>query len=216
MARGSTSSGVIQANFASFGEISVRFVPSGRVQTKIVKLPPGCDGPKKIVRHEGTFVGTIRFVGENGYTSIDTGEAPGSIGTPSGFLCVRGGPVGDHQRFPTTLRATTTDSDQGFEAALRRRGHVEFSAAEISRIEGVSILRLVVKKARPSDFRFDRDLRTATVAPPAPFSGTATFRRGPKGSRPTWSGSLAVSFPGHPGMPLIGAAFTRLTLMNGF
>ncbi len=70
-------------------------------------------------------------------------------------------------------------------------------------------LRIVAKRSRPSRFRFDRALRTATVVPPAPFSGTATFRRGAKGSVPTWSGSLAVSFPGQPGVPLVGSAFTR-------
>jgi hypothetical protein len=212
---GSTSGEAMQASFGSFGEISVHFVPSGEVRTKIVKLPPHCRGPKKIVRREGTFVGTIKFIGENGYTSIDTDEAAGSLGTPAEFICVKGGPVpipGSHQRIPTILSASAVGSKLGFEAALRRRGQVEFSAGEISKVEGVSILRLVTKRGRSSRFRFDRDLRTATVTPPAPFSGTATFRRGAKGSKPIWSGSLSVSFPGRPGVPLIGAAFTRLTL----
>lgn len=110
------------------------------------------------------------------------------------------------------LSASTTGSKLGFEAALRRRGQVEFSAAEISKVGSVSILRFVAKRTRPSRFRFDRALRTATVAPPAPFSGSATFRRGAKRSGSTWSGSLAVSFPGRSDVPLVGAAFTRLTL----
>ncbi len=58
----------------------MHFVPSGKVQMKIANLPPHCNGPRKIVRREGTFVGTIRFTGENGYTSVDTQEAAGSVG----------------------------------------------------------------------------------------------------------------------------------------
>jgi hypothetical protein len=178
-----------------------------------VELPPGCDGPKKIVRRQGTFVGTIRFVGENGYTSIDLQEAIGSVGTPSEFFCVFGGPIpSGNWRIPTILDASTAKRHLMFEATQLRPGEVEFTAAETSKVDGVSILRLATKTGRPSRFRFDRDLRTATVAPPAPFSGTAMFRRGARRPSQRWSGSLAVSFPGEPNVPLAGDAFTKLTL----
>jgi len=214
-ANGSTSRDAIQASFASFGEISVQFVPSVKVRTKSLKLPPKCEGPKKIVRREGAFVGTIKFTGENGYTSVDALEAAGSVGTPLEFDCVKGVPVpspGSHQRIPTVLNARTSDGRLGFEAALRRRGQVEFSAGEASEVEGISILRSVTKSGRSSRFRFDRDYRTATVSPPAPFSGTAKFERGAEGTKSIWAGSLSVSFPGEPGVPLAGSLFDRLTL----
>jgi hypothetical protein len=212
---GSTSRDAIRADFRAFGEISVQFVPSGKVRERNLKLPPHCDGPKKIVRREGTFVGTIKFTGENDYTSVVATEAAGSVGTPLEFFCVKGGPVtspGSHQRIPTVLSAGMSSGRLGFEAALLRRGRVEFSAGETSEVEGVSILRLVTKSDRSSRFRFDRDYRTATVAPPAPFSGAATFKRGSRGSKSTWSGSLSVSFPGKSDVPLTGTPFTRLSL----
>lgn len=214
-ANGSTSRDAVQADFAAFGEISVQFVPSGKVRERNLKLPPHCDGPKKIVRREGTFVGTIKFIGENDYTSVVATEAAGSVGTPLEFFCVKGGPVtssDSRQRIPTVLNAGMRSGRLGFEAALLRRGRVEFSAGEASEVEGVSILRLVTKSGRSSRFRFDRDYRTATVSPPAPFSGTATFKRGPGRSKSTWSGSLSVSFPGEPDVPLTGNLFNRLTL----
>lgn len=48
---------------------------------------------------------------------------------------------------------------------------------------------------RGRTFAFDRAVRSATVRPPKPFRGSATFQRNPDGTR-SWSGSLGVSLPG--------------------
>jgi hypothetical protein len=47
-----------------------------------------------------------------------------------------------------------------------------------------------------SAFRYDPDLRTATLSPPAPFSGSATLARSRNSVPPTWTGHLAIEFPG--------------------
>jgi hypothetical protein len=49
-------------------------------------------------------------------------------------------------------------------------------------------------------------LRTAVLAPPAPFSGSATFYRFAKAAN-RWTGNLAIDFPGRARVPLVGSRF---------
>jgi hypothetical protein len=65
----------------------------------------------------------------------------------------------------------------------------------------------VISSAPAADFSFDPAFSTAILTPPAPFSGSGSFQRGADGST-TWSGSLAVSFPGMPNVALAGPQFT--------
>ena len=59
---GSASKRGIHADLGRFGTIAMRFTPSGEVRTeKLPKLGKGCNAPRKIVRHLGTFVGVFRF-----------------------------------------------------------------------------------------------------------------------------------------------------------
>ena len=55
-------------------------------------------------------------------------------------------------------------------------------------------------------FDFDPELRSAVLSPPAPFSGSALFRRGAEPAN-RWTGSLAVDFPGNSDVSLVGARF---------
>ncbi len=54
---------------------------------------------------------------------------------------------------------------------------------------------------------FDRGHVRATLAPPAPFSGVATFTQAGKGATPTLTGPLAISLPGAPDIPLTGPKY---------
>jgi hypothetical protein len=47
----------------------------------------------------------------------------------------------------------------------------------------------------------------ATVAPPSPFSGTASYLDQP-GAPPSWSGDLSVRLPGAGAVPLTGPGFS--------
>lgn len=60
----------------------------------------------------------------------------------------------------------------------------------------------------PSTFTFDNALTSAAVAPPPPFSGTATLERENRRQRGGWIGTLSASFPGVANVPLAGPTFT--------
>lgn len=69
---------------------------------------------------------------------------------------------------------------------------------------GIEISRSTTLWAGASAFEFDPSLRTATLAPPAPFSGSASFHRNaPVANR--WSGNLTVDLPGRSNVPLAAA-----------
>jgi hypothetical protein len=70
-----------------------------------------------------------------------------------------------------------------------------FLTTSRERVGRVRVSRFVLLFAeRPGAFSFDSALTSASVAPPPPFHGTATFQRGAEGAPSTWSGSLSVSF----------------------
>lgn len=224
--QGAVSVKGVEADFGSLGKISVRFKPSGVVRTKTLpKTSKGCRVPHTIVRRMGTFVGTIRFTGEAGYTTAEAVEARGSIGTPEATICIGSGPDEsggnrhhEHRRpRPPApyLGATATDNRLGFAASSSGLGKSASFVADAREKSGkVSIFRFLVKGGPPSSFEVDPGFNSASVAPPPPFSGTATFQRGPKGAPPSWSGSLAVSFLGEPDVPLTGPSFTFATLQK--
>lgn len=81
-----------------------------------------------------------------------------------------------------------------------------FSAGSFERRGHMSIFRDVFAEAAPASFVFARDLSSATVQPPLPFQGEASFQRAPSG--PAWSGSLSVDFPGREDVQLAGPRFT--------
>lgn len=199
----------IEADFGDFGSISMTFVPNGEIERRSTRRPENCGGPRDIVRRLGAFVGTIRFTGENGYTTAEALEVSGSIGTPEDYFCIHVGP--SPQR--PFLQVTNKRHNLGV-AAMKttRREQVRFEAASVERKGEVSILRYAIRFGPPSSFDVSASLRRATITPPPPFSGTATFRRTRKGSPPNWSGSLTVSFPGRPDVSLTGPEFTFGTL----
>jgi hypothetical protein len=96
-------------------------------------------------------------------------------------------------------------SRTAFEAQLRG-ARARFLALD-ERSEGrIGVIRMVIASGPQSAFSFDDPLASAAVAPPAPFSGAGAFQRGPR-SEKSWTGSLAVSFLGAPGVSLTGSPF---------
>lgn len=81
-----------------------------------------------------------------------------------------------------------------------------FIATDSERRGAIEISRSAIISGQAADFAYDNALNTATVTPPAPFAGTAGFRRNADGST-VWAGSLAVSFPGMPEVPLAAPGF---------
>jgi hypothetical protein len=225
LGHGKLTSSQMTASFGRFGRFSVRFRPSGKVRR--VTVPKACvkDRPPVVMARLGTYVGTIRFEGEGGYTKVLAHRADGGIGDPLAIKpkleCERGSvaaQIREAQTIRLSANAKTPEGGIDFGAwagpALPINSGPStvpgdpytFLAVAIQRAGGVSIVRSVAATAPAADFVFDSTLDAATVAPPVPFSGSATFQRNADGTI-GWTGSLAVSFPGMPDVPLVGPRF---------
>jgi hypothetical protein len=225
IARGVVSPTRLEASFGDLGRIAVRFRPSGRV----VRTKPRqhCKGPDRITSRLGAFVGDIRFSGEGGYASADVHRVKGRVSSPMSLRCAssvfkhEGGGSdsigGQEQSLKLTLLGAdwkTALSSTSF-AAVAGLGDKALFLADSELSEGsVAIVRRAVAVASARTFSFDTALTLAGVTPPAPFSGTGSFQAGPDGAK-SWTGSLAVSFPGAENMPLSGPQF-KVVLLSGF
>jgi hypothetical protein len=194
----------IEANLGRFGRISVAFQPSGQTRVTNVNLKGDskeCVGAEEIVRQLGTFTGAIEFEGEGGYTTVSLPSAAGSVGTALPRNCTI---------IPRGASASTVSSSRGSTelTALSRRGSVFFAIASSNSPatgfvasafevvpERVIISRLAEAIAAKRHFVFDDALSSATLTPPAPFSGAGHFRK-VRGRPSSWTGSLSVGFPG--------------------
>ena len=132
----------------------------------------------------------------------DVGVRGASLETPG----VRTHP--SHGPKPTTLLADhkTPLTRTVFAAQIRGRGPLRLLALESASEGSIGVIRFVKAEAAPSVFNFDSILSSASVKPPAPFSGTGAYEQGP-GNTKGWTGSLAVSFLGAPHVPLTGSPF---------
>ncbi|MGH2966131.1 MAG: hypothetical protein ACRDMH_12245 [Solirubrobacterales bacterium] len=204
----------LSADLGEFGRIDLRFRPrhhaAQRSASKRASPAAGTGyGPALCVltldSKPGRFKGTIRFRGEAGYTTIRAHRDKGSVGAGK-RSCSSGG--GDD------LHGTELHARSGslrFAAVSYRRAPAPFFiATQTESVGPVRVQRYGIEPGRRSDFSFDSGLTSAHVEPPtAPFSGSADFTA-PNG----WAGSLSVSFPGVPHVPLTAAGF-RATL-KGF
>ncbi len=202
---GAVSTKRVRADLGPYGRISLRFQPSG--PAKEDKLFPGCHG-RPDTSQRGVFVGTIRFRGDGGFTEVDAERAKGKIGTAGSYSCKGGGhlPRPPHHAKKVeevSLKATTPHHTLDFSAAIQPQRDsfpgipaVEYSASSNQFCGRVAVSRSVSVGGEASSFVFDKPLSSATVTPPAPFSGSGTFSRDPAGGAATWTGNLAVAFPG--------------------
>lgn len=205
----------LAANFGRLGLVDVEFRPSRR---KRVEVPPsGCKGAPRITRW-GTFAGTIRFSGERGFTRARAARVPGYVRSSSPWRCrghrggggtgQRGG-SGESGEAPIAFEDLDRHDGLAASAFLVPVGRSEkafFSAVLVEPRSRVQIARFASAVAPEEAFLCDESLTTATLTPPAPFSGTATFRHAP-GEPLSWTGSLSVTFPGTGSIPLVGPRF---------
>jgi hypothetical protein len=197
------AAGKVDASLGSLGYIAVHFRPSGR--RAVSTLRRACGPPIRVVRRLGTFTGTIRFEGEEGYTTVAATRAKGSVGTPLPAGCdatasasALSSPDG------ALLTAVEPVAGSSFRAATGPGG-VDFRArVEERNADGIAVVRRAYAGAPLSAFPFDSALCWATVTPPAPFSGGAHFVSGAAGDE--WRGPLRVTFPGL-SVPLTGPGF---------
>jgi hypothetical protein len=220
VARGKVSPTAIHAGFGTLGRVDMRFQPSGDVTHG--KRHRHCLGPDRYTIRPGAFVGSIRFRGEDGYTSAKVHRVKGKVVTPRALRCfdslfeeLEHGSKGHRAkkrpkvtRLYSFLRSGLTAI---FFAANERGGRAGFVAETEQTVGSLGVFRGVIVRASPATFAFDNALSSAGVTPPPPFSGSGSFQRGPTGAK-SLTGSLAVSFPGAPNVPLTDPRFkTQLT-----
>jgi hypothetical protein len=233
LARGTVTAHRISARFGDLGEVSVRFHQKGKIAKGSLPFPlrpaqQGCGsriGPDKT----GLFTGTIRFRGEGGYASVNAKRAKGLVGRPPSTRC---GDFFDGNVFEEGCpEASGSGEGPGFleesladERALYLlvgKGSIRINrdppksldlylAGSLEHSQGVAISRSALAVVIPSELAYDPALRTMTVTPPAPFSGTATFRANPDGTAVS-EGTLALAFAGVPDpVSLTGPGFSGL------
>lgn len=211
--RGRASQTRIEASFGKLGRVSVK------LKTKRVKRSSpgkGCAGKVAITRF-GVFVGRIRFRGEGGYTTVDArrahGQASSAIRETCPFPLSQSQPsarTSAARRHPPELIASL-GRRLGFVAQAPSRStglkSIVFEAGASERRGRIDIFRAVSTVGGPAGYAFAQDLSSATVRPPSPFGGEATFRRERRGSA-SWLGTLSVSFPGREDVRLTGPRFS--------
>jgi hypothetical protein len=220
VARGKVSPTAIDTSFGALGHVDMRFHPSGAATYG--KRHKHCVGADRYTIQPGVFVGSVRFRGEGGYTSASVHRVKGKVVTPRFLKCldsffeeferVR------HHKPPANKPKVTRLSAfmrSGLTAVLfgasERAGKAGYLAEIEQTVGSLGVFRGVFVHGSPATFASDGQLSFAGVTPPAPFSGSASFQREPTGAK-AWSGSLAVSFPGAPNVPLIDSRFkTQLT-----
>jgi len=219
VARGKVSPTAMHASFGALGRVDVRFRPTG--PTRYGRRHDRCIGPHRYTIRPGAFVGSLRFRGEGGYTSANVHRVTGKIVTPRRLICrdtlieeieaeSQGGrrKHGKVTRLYSFLRSGLTAM---LFSAEERDGKAGFFAAVEQTVGSLGVFRGVFVRASPATFTADNALSLAGVTPPPPFSGSASFQRGPTGAK-SLAGSLAVSFPGAPNLSLTDPRFkTQLT-----
>lgn len=211
----------IDADLGSLGRIDVTFQPSGQVRVikpDLSQLTTNCVAASRIVRKLGRFTGTIQFEGESGYTSVNASSAVGTVGTSAFRNCrqkppVKGAGPPDGNLWVSGSRGSGPSQQSVSFGALAGgstcpKGRC-FNATMVEVLSGGSGDVAIEHEAHAvgplGAFTYNAlGLDSATVRPPAPFSGSATFTDNGKS---TWKGDLGVAFPGGATGALVGPGY---------
>jgi len=203
--------GIIEGTAPGIGRVAVRFERTG--ETPVQNIPQkGCRNDGKSATLKGYFRGTIEFHGEGGYTTVAQSKARGQIEVGGKELCRKQ----KHHRRPSrqteeqevanlkdfvagkkgaggelTFSAFSSPGALGtgpvtiYSADFRhrRRGLTVFATTMVLDDEGA--ISLTSAGGTPSE---------ATLEPPAPFSGTASFKL-ESPTTASWAGDLSVEIP---------------------
>jgi hypothetical protein len=198
----------IEADLGGLGRIAVQFVPTGSVEEE-----SAC-GQDPTQFEAGSYQGMIEFDGEEDYTTASATRVSAEIEPFLGLVC---GGHGEGETWGTglpgarlmirspTRHLTVRLNENRPGARVRYRGEMKERRGKIA------ISRSVEGWAPSGAFVFAHGLRSATLDPPAPFSGAASFRRG-AAPQNRWTGSLAIDFPGNSHVALTGPGL-RATLV---
>jgi len=221
--RGTVTPTRIAASFGDFGRVAVRFRPSGRIATS--KRRRRCRGADHYTSRLGVFVGNVRFRGENHYLAVRAHRVKGRIRSPLHLDCAfrflppsrrAARPVRELPSFaPTVLAAGHRQALSATELFALQLGRRTLFLAVTEQSRGsMAEVRYALAVAPNKDFSFNEELNHAILDPPKPFRGKGVYTAAPDGAT-SWGGSLSVSFPGAPRLPLSGPEFD-VELSTGF
>lgn len=199
---------MIEADLGPVGQISLRFETSGPSE----RVHAGCKGGGSVTYEPGAWVGEIEIAGEEGFTEVHRTRTKA---IPNPFVETGCGVIGIGEsggQGPDAARLIARSATRKHAIHLQanknhRKARVRVEASLEERRNGLIVSREVVRFLPASTFSFDPELRSATLAPAAPFSGSASFHRGAKPAN-QWAGNLSVAFPGRADVPLAGRRFT--------
>jgi hypothetical protein len=236
--RTSLASGVLRARFGSIGQVVLRFHPNGKV--KLGSNEKHCRG-RRPQNEFGKYRGHISLAGENGYFRLHAREGEGERTHTFRLRCAPGQAANEKSKplyeYIAPSEGFSFGSAGGDIALLRAIGrfdrrYVSLRAthrkdggpgaevlASVLEIEpGMAIGRLIQVNGEAGTLRTSlpgEHPATATLAPPAPFHGEASYLENSPTSH-SWTGTLAVSFPGLD-LPLTGTGYaTSLCVLSPF
>lgn len=203
-ADGIVSDAYVRADLGGLGKVDLAVIHSGIEKTI----------PIKCTSHDFTYEpvsyeGIVKFRGEGGYTEARA-EKVSAMPLFSSF-CGGGSGYGESigEGEPgADLRGVSYAHGRALKFQVNKNGpglRTIFQASLKEQRRGISIYRELSGSASASAFRFAPDLRRATLAPPVPFSGSATLLRSEHKLFPRWSGDLEIHFPGRT-VPAAGPA----------
>jgi hypothetical protein len=195
----------VEADLGKLGQISVKVKRTGRKRA----VPDSCDGRKKRRIATTRYEGKIEFHGEEGFTKVSASAAPFDYRIYRAFACAPEGGRPAGKALPGARLAVhrlPEENELMLDAVQERPGAAITVSVQIDETRGAfEITRATGARTRAGSgaFRFDSQLRHATLSPPAPFAGHAAFLRGASsGNR--WTGNLTVDLPGDADYPLTG------------
>jgi hypothetical protein len=212
---GKVSKAGLKVRFGRLGLIDVGFTPTATLDETAPS--PGCTGAPRTLR-EGVFTGKIAFAGERGYVRIEPSRVEGSMSVIAPWQCPEEDALNpfeavpgfsgssarpaDGERESATLVALTRGFREFFGAGVHHRhsgGRSIFYGAKEEHREGMEITRVTSVLASASAFDYNLEAGIATLDPPRPLKGHASFRGDERGG--FWRSTIRV--------PLLGSAPLR-------
>jgi hypothetical protein len=203
-----------EADLGALGRIALNISPSGREKT----LRSRCtDEQGPFTFEPQVYSGSFAFHGEEGFAEASTAAPREYTRFLLDILCAGAGSgeIGGQGLPGARLRLHSRRGS--FHLSLqanknRPKAGTRFEVETHEKRGQIAISRSRALWAGSAAFAYDPLLRTATLAPPAPFSGHASFRRDASAAN-RWSGNLSVDLPGRSNVPLtsagIGATLSR-------
>jgi hypothetical protein len=189
---GEVEEGFIRADLGVYGQISVVFHPQpGGASVSAL----GCS--RNLSSSGGYYEGTIAFHAK-GLTAAHASRARGDDGLALNLLCAS---EVEEEKGGAGIYLQATGGPADLNLAVTRTFVTQIQAGISEDRGGIPIERSVSIAASDQSFVHD-GLRTATISPTAPFSGSATFLR--NDGAVTWRGNLRVDFPGRRNVPMTG------------